>query len=160
MKPTLSTSDYRQGIHDAYVGEFQGIALFTELGGRVGTDQDKRAKLAALVNLERRTAEELSPLVARYSLGPIDCAAAGAEGRAWAVRAESWVGMIHMLLTDLPRYVAAYEALLQAAPAADRSILEFLVAHERALVSFAEREAEGQSSDSLIDVHRLLRRRV
>ena len=117
----------------------------------------KRAKLLDLVNLERRTAEKLSPLVERYGLGPFDHAAADAVGRAWAVRAESWDGMLQMLLNDLPEYVAAYDTLLNAAPVSDRSILEFLAAHERALLMFTEREAGRQSGDSLSDVHRLLR---
>lgn len=160
MKPALSNSAYRQGIGDAYVGEFEGIALFTELGGRVGTDVDKRAKLTDLANLERRTAKELPPLVERYGLGPFDYEAAAAAGRTRALRANNWDGMTHMLLTDLPAYVAAYDALLGAAPAADRSIVEFLAGHERALLTFSERQAEGRSHDSLSDVRRLLRSRA
>lgn len=38
----------------------------------------------------------------------------------------------------------------------DSSILEFLVAHERALMRFAELESKGQNGSSLLDVQRLL----
>jgi hypothetical protein len=160
MKPALSNSAYVQSIQDAYLGEFRGIGLFTELGRRVGTDAEKRAKLADLVNLERRTAEELLPLVERYRLGPFDYAKADAAGRALALRADNWDSMIHMMLTHLPAYVAAYDTLVDAAPAADLSIVEFLAAHERALLTFTEREAEGRGGESLDDVHRLLGRRA
>jgi hypothetical protein len=156
VKPTPNTAGYLEAVLAAYVGEFQGMALFTELGALVGKDPGKRTKLAALVDLERRTAEELSPLVARYGLGPVDYPAAEAAGREWAIRAESWDGMIQMLLAELPEYVADYEGLLDAAPVADRPILEFLVAHERALERFVELESKGQNDDSLVDVRRLL----
>jgi predicted GNAT superfamily acetyltransferase len=151
---------YRQAIEAAYLGEFQGIALFTELGNRLGSDADSHAKLAALVALERRTAEHLSPLVARYGLGPFDYALAEKVGRDWALRAVSWDGMIQMLLTDLPPYVAIYDALLDAAVASDRPMLEYLAAHERALLRFAQLEADGRGAESLIEVRRLLRHTI
>jgi predicted GNAT superfamily acetyltransferase len=149
-------AEYRRRIAEAYLGEFQGVALFTEFGVQLGSDADKRAKLAALVNLERCTAEELWPLIARYGLGPFDYAAAETVGRHWALRAETWDGMIGMLLRDLPPYVAAYDALLVSAPGADRPMLGYLAAHERALLRFAQLEAQGRGADSLIDVQRLL----
>lgn len=151
------TAEYRRRIAEAYLGEFQGIALFTELGNRLGSDAEKRAKLAVLVNLERRTAQELAPLVARYGLGPFDYADAEKVGRHWALRAGTWDSMIKMLLTDLPPYVAEYAALLDSATAADRPMLEYLAAHERALLRFAQLEADGRGDNSLSDVQRLLR---
>ncbi|MGO9036852.1 MAG: GNAT family N-acetyltransferase [Steroidobacteraceae bacterium] len=159
MTPTGegAAAHYRRRIAEAYLGEFQGIALFTELGNRLGGDADKRAKLALLVHLERRTAEELSPLVARYGLGPFDTAAQERIGLDWALKAETWNGMIEMLLTDIPPYVAAYDGLRDAAAAGDRPMLEFLAAHERALLRFAQLEAQGRGAESLGQVRRLLR---
>jgi len=150
-------TEYLRRIAEAYRGEFQGIARFTELANRLGGDAEKRAKLASLVNLERCTAEELSPLVTRYGLGPFDYAAEEKIGRHWALKAETWDAMIEMLLTERPSYVAAYEALRDSATAADRPILEYLAAHERALLRFAQLEAQGRGADSLIEVRRLLR---
>jgi hypothetical protein len=156
MKPPLDTAVYLLDLADAYLGEFHGIALFTELKDRMGIDDDKRTKVVHLINLERRTAQELEPLIVRYRLGPFDFAAADAAGRAWADRAESWDGMLQMLLNDVPAYVAAYDAMLESGPIADRSELTFLAAHERALLAFLECETGRRRGDSLFEVHRLL----
>ncbi len=65
--------------------------------------------------------------------------------------------MIETLLTDIPLYVAAYDALRDSSTAADRPMLEYLAAHERALLRFAQLEAHGRGADSLREVRRMLR---
>ena len=147
---------FRQGIQAAYLAEIEGAAWFAALLARFGGDHDKRAKLQTLQRLERTTAARLIPLIDAQQAQRLDRANAEARGRALATRVDSWERLVQMLRSDLPPYIARYEALLRAAPSDERAAVEFLLAHELALQAFAEEEAAGRGAASLLQVERLL----
>ena len=147
---------FRQRIQAAYLAEIEGAAWFAALLVRFGDDDDKHAKLQILQQLERTTAARLIPLIGAQQAQRLDCASAESRGRALAARIESWERLVQMLRSDLPPYIARYQALLREAPASERAAVEFLLAHELALQTFAQEEAAGRGAASLIEVRRLL----
>ena len=129
------------------------------LGGfDLGEEEPRLPALALpiLQQLERTTAARLIPLIGAQQAQRLDCASAESRGRALAARIESWERLVQMLRSDLPPYIARYQALLREAPASERAAVEFLLAHELALQTFAQEEAAGRGAASLIGVRRLL----
>ena len=147
---------FLQAIQAAYLAEIEGAAWFGALLVRFGGDADKHAKLQVLQQLERTTAARLIPLMGAQDAQRLDCASAESRGRALAARLDDWARFVQMLRSDLPPYIARYQALLREAPSNERAAVEFLLAHELALQAFAEEEAAGRGAASLVAVTRLL----
>jgi len=153
----MDSESYRQEIQAAYIGEIWGAAFFDAMA-RQSTLASIQDRILLLARLEKITRARLRPLLERLALDTsVDPRhVAGGERRA-----EEWAGCdrlefarrLHALVAD---YVPQYDALLAAGPAVDRETLEFLSAHERALLIFSERELRGETETSLDAVRDLL----
>ena len=81
-----------------------------------------------------------------------------ADGEALAAQ---WAGIdrrefarrLNQMVSD---YVVRYDSLAEEATAADKDILTFLAAHERALLVFSKRELAGETETALAPVLALL----
>ncbi len=151
--------DYTAGVRRAYVGELAAARVYRALAERSG-DAGERAKLAAIADVESRTAHVLEPVARRLG---IVCEAREIDERVQhrveELGALSWPQFIEQALEAWPPYLDEFAALAQNAPATDAHALEWLVAHERALVEFLHIErAQPATRAALAPLEALLAR--
>jgi hypothetical protein len=134
---------YLAGVAALYSGEVWGEA-FASCWLAQCTDKRHRHVLSMLLQMESEAKVRLVEEERERAAG-----AAAAE----RFIALSWPEAMHAL-ADLARpYQAQYQALLDVAPPADAPMVGYMVAHEAALVRFAERIAAGD--DGLADAELL-----
>lgn len=146
---------YLDGVHAAWVGEIQGELFFNTLAKtEVGAQREKWETLA---QLERVTGERMAALLRARDVTPTAPETSGellaaAQEYARMPFADAVSSMRPILLNAIGRF----EALLAQAPPAERATMQFLLDHERALLSFVDREAAGddaslEAAQALID---------
>jgi hypothetical protein len=136
---------------EAYQGEVLGEALFGTLAGHQ-TDPDRRRQLDVVTRMERRTRLLIEPVLRRRGLDGGDDAttAAGGVAMAEAAAAVGWDDLLGSIEPATARYLDAYRALVeQSTGDEERSIATTLVAHERALATFARRALGREDGDPL-----------
>lgn len=150
---------YEASVRAAWAGEIYGEALFSELAHLArGTAIAHRWK--TLAELERVTGEQLAPLVSRYGF---DTEPPMEEAERGLATAREFAEMPHaefMALIEpyLENVISRFEALRDAAPADDRTTMQFLVDHEVALLRFVQLERSGADQDSTRDARTLIER--
>jgi hypothetical protein len=154
---SMNSNAYTQGIRKAYVGEIVGERLYRALGLECEHPQN-RIKFLAIAAVEALTNQRLRPIATRLGIMPDEAEMRMTiERRASELRQLSWREFIRKAASDWPPYIAEFEALAEAAAPGDASILQDLIAHERALVQFVAIEAaglaEGTSQNSLAPLH-------
>lgn len=128
--------EYTAGVRRAYIGELAASRVYRMLAERSGRAEE-RAKLAAIADVEVCTARALEPVARRLGIAcdgrEIDDVV---QRRVEELSALSWSQFIEQALQAWPPYVDEFKALADNAPATDAQALDWLVAHERALVEF------------------------
>lgn len=129
----MSRSEYRAGLHRAYLGEVGGAAFASALQLE-GVTPAQADALRLFEALELATARILAPLL---PVPPTcdDMAEAEARGRARAQRTD-WAGLIDYAAHELDGYIEEFGLLRDAAPSCEREAIALLVAHEVALRDF------------------------
>jgi hypothetical protein len=142
-------SEYEDLLVEAYRGECLGAALFGAMAD-VESHADRRTRLRALAQVEAQTAARLRALVESSAVAGCDDHAAGADGvrMAEGLRAQPWLTFLGDLRLALPQFLEKFERLAAIGEPGD-PILADLVAHERAIDTFAALEGEGRSADAL-----------
>ena len=150
----VAVDSYEEGIFQAWIGELQGEMFFDAMAqSTVGVDREQRGrreKWETLAELERVTGRRMAKLLEAKGIEPAAPAPSGQLLDALAAYtkmpyAEAVSAMRPILLPAIDRF----EALLTQAPAADRQAVQFLVDHERAILSFVELEEAGETDASL-----------
>ena len=156
----VAVDSYEEGIFQAWVGELQGEMFFDAMAqSTVGVDREQRGrrgrrggreKWETLAELERVTGRRMAKLLEAKDIELAAPAPSGQLLDALAAYtkmpyAEAVSAMRPILLPAIDRF----EALLTQAPAADRQAVQFLVDHERAILSFVELEEAGETDASL-----------
>jgi hypothetical protein len=150
-------ADYIAGVRRAYAGELSASRVYRLLAEQRG-DADESAKLAAIADVEARTARVLEPVALRLG---ITCDVAAIDEivrrRVEEMSALSWAQFIEHALEAWPPYVDRFAALSRDAPATDLPAMQFLVAHERALIEFLHLErTEPHTPASVMPLQALL----
>ena len=149
-----AADSYEEGIFQAWIGELQGEMFFDAMAqSTVGVDREQRSrreKWETLAELERVTGRRMAKLLEAKDIELAAPAPSGQLLDALAAYtkmpfAEAVSAMRPILLPAIDRF----EALLTQAPAADRQAVQFLVDHERAILSFVELEEAGETDASL-----------
>jgi hypothetical protein len=68
-----------------------------------------------------------------------------------------WAKVMHIFEREVRKFVAHFEKVEKAGPAHGAKLLAAVTAHERALLSFSERESSGPASNPLDPVICLLK---
>ena len=150
-------ADYTQALVMSLEEEISGEVYFARLAtffsGR------ERQALLMLAAVEAATAEAMRPLAVRRNLQVSNFAKLQAAGLAEADsrRNLSWAQLIAEMVSTFPAYVEEFECIERLAPADDRHVIQILIAHEVAAVSFAKLEANGDP-DSLRPLEEFLAR--
>ncbi len=153
---TTDTSEYRDGILQAWQGEHWGKAFLEQIAERTD-DAGHRAKWQVLAQLEEATGNALTPLVD-------DSAEQDPEGyrQVDTFVAEyaklSWGEAMEQMMTLLDPAIERFERLLAIAPEEDLEVVQILLDHELALKRFAERELAGDPETSLDSVRAVIER--
>ena len=153
----MTSNAYINRIRKAYVGELVGERLYRALGLECEHPQN-RIKFLVIAAVEALTNQRLRPMATRLGIEPDEAEMRMTiERRARELRQLSWREFIRKAACDWPPYIAEFEALAAAAAPGDESVLQGLVAHERALVQFvaieADALAEGTCENSLAPLH-------
>ncbi len=141
--------DAARYLTDAYQGEVLGEAFFALLAEREPEDPPA-AKWRLLERLERHVKGRLRGELERRGIDATEDRAKVDEGRAGAaiLGAMPWEERLGAFQKAVRSFVAEFEAAAKAAPADLNEITEFVLEHEQALLSFAERELAGEGATS------------
>lgn len=148
---------YQDGVYQAWLGELQGEMFFEHMAQASADEQ--REKWQTLAELERVTGRRMAVLLTAQAVDLtkpeppqqlLDALAAYTK----MPFAEAVSAMRPILLAAIEKF----EALLVQAPAADREEMQFLLDHERALLSFVELEEaeEAEQKAASLDAVRAL----
>ncbi len=127
-----------------YEGEISGWAYFKQIATCYeGSGQSQ--KLECLARLEKRTAEWLTPVLARYELRarPDEESSALGIEEANTDAEKTWHQLITYFRDDIAPWIAKLDALEAAAHDADRQALHALTQHAVAFLEFTQRELAG-----------------
>ena len=157
MTEAATTVSYADGLYDAWVGELQGEAFFEQVAQAAAGEQ--RAKWATLAELERVTGRRMAALLTarNVSLAPPE-QASELTNAIQSYAAMPFAQAVSAMRPILDAAIGRFEALLAEAPAAERETVQFLVDHERAILSFVELEEAGKGGESLAAARALIER--
>lgn len=147
---------YRLGVMELYQGEVLGEGLFSRMLA-LASDPQRRFQLSVMLQYESETKVRLRPFLARLGLPLIEDESKRAEGIALGTRyaAMAWPEFVADFHAAIARVIARYQHIEQLGPDADKPMLRFMVDHERAFMSFLEKERAAEP-DSLDRMLRLL----
>jgi hypothetical protein len=112
---------------------------------------------ANILQLETETKARLRPLLIRHGLDIAESAdLSGLPGRIAGYVDQAWRDYAAASAARLEPILRQYEAIAALGPAEDQPVLQAVVRHEAALLSWAEREARGPSDASLDPVIAML----
>ena len=146
---------YEAGVYAAWAGEIQGEVFFdalakTEAGAA-------REKWETLAELERVTGERMATVLRGRN---VNIAPPKKSGELLAAAQEyarmSFADAVASMRPILVNAIGKFEALLAQAPDGERDAMQFLVDHERALLSFVDLETEQAGDAALNDVRALI----
>jgi hypothetical protein len=140
----MDQDEYRAGVLELYLGEVVGeggASRWLELT----TAPEQQYKLALLLQLESEAKARLRPFLWRHHLSLVEEPGHRTAGAELADKFSSmpWKTAMAELAAFARPYLERYQTLLSSAPPEDLPWVRFMVEHERAVVRFAEREAQG-----------------
>jgi hypothetical protein len=138
---------YLAGIAELYAAEVLGEGLASRWL-ELSAVPDHKYKLALFLQLESEAKVRLRPLLARRGLNLVEDERQRSAGAAVAAKFASmpWRAAMAELAVLARPYLDRFQALLDAAPFEDVPWISFMVAHEAAVIGFAQREARGDES--------------
>jgi hypothetical protein len=146
----------RERIRSAYQGEIIGERLYRKLAAECANEYCK-IRFQMIADVEAITREKLQAVADRHAIEASESEIQNSvTRRAAELKKLSWAEFIELALAQWPTYVGEFDLLARAAEAADRDALQFLVAHETALVEFARLEQQADVSRSLVPLQALL----
>lgn len=154
----MDDAHYIAEIQAAADGEVQGEVIFKALMRAAGAQHAH--KLQALADLETRTGAEMQTLMDRYGLKLADSNAKEAQAFAANYDGLSWREILIDWTQWIPAYVSRYALLALEARPEDKPVLDYLAAHEQAIMDFINLELSGQSDAAMARVQSVLDRQV
>ncbi len=154
----MSSNEYAQGVLKAYQGEVAGEAMY-RAAAEAASEPDHCYKFRALEQLELEMKEKLRVVLERVGGSTEETASlreAGAKFAESLFAGPDWRAAMRQYASAIEPYVREFEQLEAGAPAHDADVMAYLVAHERAQVTFAKREADGEATTSIDPVVVLL----
>jgi len=156
MTSDATMMEYLNGLRTFYDGEVYGERVLLALHAAARTPREAY-HFATILQLETETKARLRPLLLRHGLSIAETADPGAvAARLASYSDQSWSDYAAATAARLRHVLAGYEAIAALGPAEDGEVLDAVVAHEAALVSWAEIEAKGPSEASLAAIISML----
>jgi len=147
---------YLDGLRTYFDGEVMGERLLLEMLAVARSPRDAWC-FAHILQLETETKARLRPLMLKYGLGLAEAPdMSGAPGRVAGYLDQSWQAYAAGRAARLGPILERYQAIAALGPPEDQEILQAVVAHEAALVTWARLEAQGETEASLNDIAAVL----
>ncbi|NKB98836.1 MAG: hypothetical protein GKR90_10135 [Pseudomonadales bacterium] len=152
----MERDSYLDGIRGAWLGELLGEAFFTALAERTD-DESMRAAWRTLAELENVTGKKMAKLL------EVNGEAAVTE-ESIEINEEildqytkgNHLDSMQRLKDVVAKAIVRFDQLLAIAPESDIQSVQFLVQHEQALQTFADREISGDHAHALDDAQALI----
>jgi hypothetical protein len=143
----------------AYRGELSGESMFDALAD-AWAGEPREGKLRTLSELERGMAAALLPLIKEWTVDGGDDERSRQSGRdnAIGLAGNSWESFLRMFGPATTEALEKYHLLKRMSPDQEDITLKLLIAHEEALLAFAEAELTGDDSHSLDPIRNVLTR--
>lgn len=142
----LMTDEYRELVIAAYTGEVVGEAVFGGIAMLL-VQPSRRSALEVLRLLEAQTEVSLRPLAERCGITSEQVVQARRNGWNYALLATDedgrWAQVVDGLLQNCTAIIARFERLRELAPETDIAVADEVVAHEVALLEFAQLQTSG-----------------
>ena len=147
---------YESYVEERYQGEVYGEAVFAAWAAAC-SDPEVAEKVRVLERLERETGEKLADELRSLGRDPQPDPARREEGGkiGQGLGGAPWPDVLGGFRAQLVPLIEAFAEAETLAPDGKRALLEFVTAHERALLAFADGELAGDG-DSLAPVRSLL----
>ncbi len=147
---------YRAGLQTLYDGEVMGERLLLELHAAARTPREATC-FAAILQLETETKARLRPLLLKHGMSVAESGDLSViPARLATYASQDWRDYNAATAARLAGVTRDYEAIAALGPPEDRPILDAVVAHEAALVAWAQAEAAGETDRSLTPITDLL----
>jgi hypothetical protein len=152
----MDRTAYLEGVAALYSGEVWGEA-FASRWLEHCTDARQQHVLSMVLQMESEAKVRLRPLLASLGLSLVEEQSQRSAGAA-AVEpylALGWPDAMRAMAELARPYRDQYQALLDVAPPSDAPMIAYMVAHEQALMSFAQRVAAGDARADAALLHLL-----
>jgi hypothetical protein len=152
----MERDSYIDGIRSAWLGEQFGEVFFNGLADRT-EDESMRSTWQTLAKLENVTGKKMAAVLEVYG----EAAATGDRIEVSDEIFSQYTSAVHLdsmlrMKDVVEKAIIRFDQLLAVAPEADVPSVRFLVQHEQALLTFVDREIDGNHADALQDVEKLL----
>lgn len=148
----MTALTYPECIMELYESEVLGEAVFVALYNAATSDEHKY-KFGTMAQLESETKARLRPFLAKHDFQFIEKVNEDLVAQiAQSYRTSSWKKFMGEQREIVATFVNRFEEIERMAPAEDKSVVRSMVLHERAILSFIELEAGGNSVGSINDV--------
>jgi len=140
----MNGEDYLHTLEEFFQGEVTGEAMFHALAEAL-EDPEHRYQMRVLEQLERETKELLREKLKRLGAETTESSAAREIGisQAKALSSMPWSKFTHIFRREVAKFVGRFEEVERSGPSEDAKLLAAVTAHERALLSYSERELAG-----------------
>ena len=150
------TDDYRSGLQTLYDGEVMGERLLLSLHAEARSPREAD-HFAAILQLETETKARLRPLLLKHGMSLAETAdLGGIAARLAGYAGSTWRDYTAATARRLTGVLQIYEHIATLGPPEDQAILQAVVRHEAALLTWARAEAEGETDQSLAAIRALL----
>ena len=151
------TDGYRsQAYPTLYGGEVMGEHLLLSLHAEARSAREAD-HFAAILQLETETKARLRPLLLKHGMSLAETAdLGGIPARLAGYAGSTWRDYTAATARRLTGVLQIYEHIATLGPPEDQAILQAVVRHEAALLTWARAEAEGETGQSLAAIRALL----
>jgi hypothetical protein len=144
----MQNPEYPGCITELYQSEVLGEKAFLALINIANNDREKY-HIGTVLQLETETKARLRPFMLKHGFDLVENPGAELVDQiVTAYRENDWLDFLTGLRPLVDDFVARFKEIALAGPAEDQEILQSMVAHEEAFVSWIEKEAAGEA-DSL-----------
>jgi hypothetical protein len=145
----MDKNQYHAGVTELYQAEIVGEGLFSTWLAHCA--REHADGMALLLQLEGEAKVRLRPFLWRLGLTLVEDESMRAAGSEVAEKLKDlpWREAMLELEQLVKPYLARYQALESAAPAADKTRIQFMVEHELTVLRYAELQAAGDTEGAL-----------
>jgi len=142
----MTDTDYPGCIQELYQSEVLGEAAFLALHAVARNELD-RYYFGTILQLETETKARLRPFLFKHGMALEEQTdAAQIEGFVAAYQEHPWHEFLAGLQPLVDSFVARFREIAEVGPAEDQDVLQSMVIHEQAFVTWIQRELAGEAN--------------